>query len=84
MSARGTSTERETFFGWRDWRMSRDLIPTFIGGGVTARIHWRPVAVAAWEVVDGDRGMCSLPRFLRADEAKNDAWAWLSAERLGR
>jgi hypothetical protein len=81
--------ERETdcraaFVGWRMWAMSKENIPTFIGGGVTARIHWRPVGVAAWEVVDGDRGMCSLPRFLRADEAKDDAWAWLSAEGLGR
>ena len=34
--------------------------------------------------VDGDRGLCSLPRFRRADEAKEDAWAWLSAAGLGR
>jgi hypothetical protein len=75
---------RAAFVGWREWAMSRDLIPTFTGGGVTARIHWRPIAVAAWEVVDGDRGMCSLPRFLRADEAKEDAWPWIVTEGLGR
>ena len=84
MSARGTTMERETFVGWRDWRMSRDLIPTFTGGGVTARIHWRPVPVAAWEVVDGERGMCSLPQFPDAGGAKEDAWSWIVAEGLGR
>jgi hypothetical protein len=75
---------QEALVGWREWAMSRDLIPTFTGGGVTARIHWRPVGVAAWEIVDGDRGLCSLPRFRNAGEAKEAAWAWLSAEGLGR
>jgi hypothetical protein len=76
--------EREPFVGWREWAMSRELVPTFIGGGVAARIHWRPVAVAAWEVVDGDRGQCSLPTFPDATGAKEDAWSWIIAEGLGR
>jgi hypothetical protein len=66
--------DRETFLGWRAWRLSPELVPTLIAGGIKARIVWRPVATAAWEIVAGDRGLCSLPRFSRADEAKQAAW----------
>jgi hypothetical protein len=55
------------------------LVPTFVAGDVVARIIWRPVAVCAWEIVVGDRGLCSTPRFKRADEAKLDAWEALAA-----
>ena len=71
------------FVGHRDWAMSAGS-PTFTRGDVTARIHWRPIAVAAWEVVAGDRGMCSLPVFRDAAAAKEDAWAWIAAESVGR
>jgi hypothetical protein len=53
-------------------------VPTYSGDGVTVRIHWRPVAKAAWELVRGEYGLCSLPLFDRADLAKEDAWNHLT------
>ena len=75
---------RAAFVGHREWKMSKDVIPMFIGAGVTALIHWRPVGVAAWEVVAGEYGMCSLPGFQHAGEAKEDAWAWIISAGVGR
>jgi hypothetical protein len=73
--------DKTTFTGIALWRMSPDLVPTFVAGDLVARIVWRPVAVCAWEIVIGDRGLCSLPIFTRADQAKLDAWGALAALR---
>lgn len=62
--------DRATFLGFTSWRMI-DGSPTF---GLTARIVWRPVEVCAWEIIIGERGLCSLPIYKRADAAKDDAW----------
>jgi hypothetical protein len=62
------------FIGHKAWRMSEDLAPTFTSGDLIARIIWRPVAVCAWEITVGEWGMCSLPIYKRADEAKADAY----------
>ena len=75
--------DRAAFLGWRDWTMSADQVPTFSHGDVTARIRWRPVGVAAWEVVVGEHGQCSLPVFRGAAAAKEDAWSWIAAEGVG-
>lgn len=67
--------DHATFLNLKSWRMIDDR-PTF---GLTVRIIWRPVAVCAWEIVVGERGLCSLPRFTRADDAKADAWPQIKA-----
>jgi hypothetical protein len=72
------SHDREAFVGSRKWAMSAELVPTFTSANLTARIHWRPVGVAAWEVVSEEGGLCSLPRFQHAGAAKEDAWAHLA------
>ena len=75
---------RADFTGFQQWRWQvppadppQPAVPTYSGDGVTARIHWRPVAKAAWELVRGEHGLCSLPLFDRADWAKEDAWGHL-------
>ena len=81
---------RTDFTGFQQWRWQAPpqdsparpnpppAVPTYSDNGVTARIHWRPVAKAAWELVRGEYGLCSMPRFDRADRAKEDAWEHLA------
>lgn len=67
--------DRATFLDIKSWRMV-DSSPTF---GLSARIIWRPVAVCAWELIVGERGLCSMPIYRHADAAKHDAWKQIAA-----